>query len=182
MSVVAVRVYDDRIEIAADSICTNGENTMINDADKKCSKLFRYKDMVIGCVGCSEEKDLLELYMKNNELTEFTKESLIEYLIGSMKWMNDIPGNDGDLHNRYIFASKGKCLSSSFLHVFDIDDYYAIGAGDDFARGALYMGATPEEAVRAACHMCVYAIEPIQVESVYKENVTSFKRKRKRAR
>lgn len=98
-----------------------------------------------------------------------------------MKWMKDIPGNDGEFHCRCVFAYKGKCLSTSYLHVFEIDDYYAIGVGDDFARGALYMGATPEEAVRAACHMCVYAIEPIQVESVYREDKSS-KRQKKRCR
>ena len=50
--------------------------------------------------------------------------------------------------------------------VFRVNDYYAIGAGDDFARGAMYMGASPEEAVKVACDLCVYVSEPIIKETI----------------
>lgn len=50
--------------------------------------------------------------------------------------------------------------------VFPIDDYYAIGAGQDYANGALYMGATPKEAVKAACELCAMVCEPIICESI----------------
>ena len=166
MSAIAVRVYRDRIEVAADSICTSSEQTMINDAERKCSKLFRHKDILVGGAGRSAEIGLLRRYMKDHELQDLNEDSILEFLIGFMKQKSNIPNDDGKIHNRYIFASAGKCYSTCDLFVFKVDDYYAIGAGDDFARGALYMGASPKEAVRAACHMCVYATEPIQVESI----------------
>ena len=59
-----------------------------------------------------------------------------------------------------------KCFSTNRLFVFRVNDYYAIGAGDDFARGAMYMGASPEEAVKVACDLCVYVSEPIIKETI----------------
>lgn len=50
--------------------------------------------------------------------------------------------------------------------VFPIDDYYAIGAGQDYANGALYMGATSVEAVKAACNLCAMVCEPVVCETL----------------
>lgn len=52
--------------------------------------------------------------------------------------------------------------------VFPIDDFYTIGAGEDYASGALYMGASPKEAVKAACELCAMVCEPIVCESISK--------------
>ncbi len=52
------------------------------------------------------------------------------------------------------------------MFVFQVEDSCAIGAGEDYARGALYMGATPEEAVKAACSLCVMTAEPIVTASI----------------
>ena len=50
--------------------------------------------------------------------------------------------------------------------VFPIDDFYTIGAGEDYASGALFMGASPKEAVKAACELCAFVCEPIVCESI----------------
>ncbi len=164
MSVVAARVYDDRIDIAADSICVRGDSKM-NGAEKKHTKLFRFQDLVVGGVGYSQEISLFQRYMKNHMIKEMNEDGILDFLIEFKKWKKDLIGDD-DINNCYMIASKGKCYSTNGLFVFKVDDYYAIGAGDDFARGAMYMGATPEEAVKVACDLCVYVSEPILKESV----------------
>ena len=47
------------------------------------------------------------------------------------------------------------------MHVEEIDDFAAIGAGRDYAYAALYLGATPKEAVEVACELSCYVSEPI---------------------
>lgn len=47
------------------------------------------------------------------------------------------------------------------MHVEEIDDFAAIGAGRDFSYAALYLGATPEEAVKVACELSCKVSEPI---------------------
>ena len=71
-----------------------------------------------------------------------------------------------EFNNPYIIAYKGKAFGIEKMLVFPIDDYYAIGAGEDFASGALYMGASPKEAVKAACELCAFVSEPIITESI----------------
>ena len=169
MSVVAAKVYEDRIEIAADSICVRGWSKM-NSAEKKTTKLFRYNDIVIGGVGQSEEISLFQRFMKSHMIKELNDDGILDFLIEFKKWKKDLCGND-DIENRYIIATKGKCFSTNGFFVFGINDYYAIGAGDDFARGAMYMGATPEEAVKVACDLCVYVSEPILKEIIFSDEV-----------
>lgn len=47
------------------------------------------------------------------------------------------------------------------MFVCQIKDYVAIGAGDDFATAALYLGHTPREAVEVACNLSCYVAGPI---------------------
>ena len=164
MSVVAARVYEDRIEIAADSICVNG-STKLNGAENKVSKLFKIGDFVIGGVGESEELNLFRRYFKDNMISELNEDRLLDFLIEFKKWKKDLCESD-EIENRYMIASKGKCFTAKKLFVFPVDDYYAIGAGEFFARGAMYMGATPVEAVKAACDLSIYVSEPIILETI----------------
>lgn len=168
MSVVAARIYEDRIEVAADTICVRGSSKM-NSAEKKHTKLFRFQDLVVGGVGMSEEISLFQRFMKNHTIKDLNEDGVLDFLIEFKKWKKDLVG-DADIENRYIIASKGKCFSTNKLFVFRVNDYYAIGAGDDFARGAMYMGATPEEAVKVACDLCVYVSEPIVKETIRIDN------------
>ena len=164
MSVVAAKVYDDRIEIAADTICANG-NSKMNTADQKMAKLFRFEDFVIGGVGKSEEISLFRRFFREHTLPDLDEDSIMDFLFAFMKWKKDLCGDD-EIENKYMIAARGKCFCMRGLFVFPVNDYYAIGAGEDYARGALYVGATPVEAVKAACDLCVYVSEPIVLEII----------------
>ena len=47
------------------------------------------------------------------------------------------------------------------MHIEEINDYAAIGAGRDYAYAALYLGHEPKEAVKVACDLSCYVSEPI---------------------
>ena len=173
MSVVAVRVYEDRIEIAADSIITRGD-TKINTAGNSRPKLFKISGMLIGAVGDGEDISLLKHYFGDHMIENFDEEGILKFLISYKKWKKDIYP-DEDSINQIIIACDGKCYSSDGISAFRIEDYFAIGAGIDQALGALHAGASPRDAVKAACDLCIYASEPILVESIPIQNGKSKK-------
>ena len=45
-----------------------------------------------------------------------------------------------------------------------LDDFYAIGTGDDVVRTALHLGKTPDEAMRLACELDFNTGPPVVVE------------------
>jgi hypothetical protein len=47
------------------------------------------------------------------------------------------------------------------MFINEIKDFAAVGAGEDFANAALYLGHSPEEAVKVACELCCFVSEPI---------------------
>lgn len=173
MSVVATRIYEDRIEIAADSIITRGD-TKLNTAEKKRPKLFKINGMLIGAVGDGEDISLFKHYLSDHLIDDFDEDGITEFLLGYKKWKKEnLP--DDDLINRIIIAFDGKCYSTDGISAFRIEDYFAIGAGDSYALGALHSGASPRDAVKAACDLNIYASEPIMVESIPIQNGKSKK-------
>ena len=98
MSVVAARIYDDRIEVAADTICVRGSSKM-NSAEKKITKLFRFQDLVVGGVGMSEEISLFQRFMKNHTVKDLNEDGVLDFLIEFKKWKKDLVG-DSDIENR----------------------------------------------------------------------------------
>lgn len=166
MSVVACKIYKDKIEMASDSIAVKGW-TKINNAQNKIVKLMKYNDMIIGGCGNSDEISLLFHYMKTHTIEDMDEKGVLDFIIEFRRWKNDLTG-DNNLRNPYIIAYKGKAFAIEGMLVFPIDDFYTIGAGEDYASGALYMGASPKEAVKAACELCAMVCEPIICESINK--------------
>lgn len=164
MSVVVCKVYKDKIEMASDSIAVKGW-TKVNNAHNKISKLMKYNDMIIGGCGNTDEISLFFHYMKTHTIENMDEKSVLDFAIEFRRWKNDLTG-DNNFVNPYIIAYKGKAFAIEGMLIFPIDDYYAIGAGEDYASGALYMGATPKEAVKAACELCAMVCEPVVCESI----------------
>ena len=164
MSVVCVKVYDDRIEIASDSIIVKGYSMR---SDSGFSKLSKINDMVIGAVGSAQEASLMWHYMETCRPKDASEKAVLDFIVGFAKWKIDY-SNDKEIHNNYILAFGGKCFSIEGVFVFEVTNYNAIGAGMDFANAALYLGHTPKEAVKVASELSCYVSEPIIVETIYK--------------
>ena len=164
MSVVAVRVNKDKIEMASDSIVVKGWSKIPN-AQNKFAKMQKINDTIVGGVGGAEESSLLFHFMRTHILDNVDESSIIDYFIEFRRWKNDLCGNNS-VDNSYIIASKGKAYYVERMFVAPIDNYYAIGAGEDYANGALYMGASVIDAVKASCELCAMVCEPIIYESI----------------
>ena len=164
MSVVVCKVGKDKIEMASDSIAVKGW-TKLNNAQNKVAKMVKYNDMILGGCGNTDEISLFFHYMKTHTIEKVDEKSVLDFVIEFRRWKNDLTG-DNSFVNPYIIAYKGRVFAIEGMLVFPIDDYYAIGAGQDYASGALYIGATPKEAVKAACELCAMVCEPVVCESI----------------
>lgn len=159
MSVVACRVYEDRIEIAADSIvvrdCTQAKGERI-----KFAKLAQVNGMTIGTVGKCEESTLFLQFCETRKPASNTERDVRAFLVEFAEWKKK-QTEAWAVENRYIFIVEKRAFHIDEFMVCGIVNYEAIGAGQDFALAALYLGRDVRESVEAACELSIYCEKPI---------------------
>lgn len=159
MSVVATRIYDDRIEIASDSQITFGM-TMQQALDVK---LFHTDlGVTVGGVGTMQEISLLRIFLKTHIPSAPTEEAVTDLIHRFRMWLNEHaePSDDWD-DNQYHLIFEGHAFSVQRYNVREILTFDAIGAGMDYALTALYLDRSPEEACRLACDLNIYCSLPV---------------------
>lgn len=156
MSVVASKVYSDRIVIAADSIIVKGWSKR----NTGFSKIDSINSMIVGSVGEAQESSLMWRYMQTHKPETASVKDVLEFIVEFSKWKRETVG-DGSVINSYLMAYGGHLFEIESMFVHEIIDYVAIGAGADFANAALYLGHTPKEAVKVACDLSCFVDEPI---------------------
>lgn len=162
MSVITAKVYKDRIIMAADSIMCRGWSKQTNH---DFVKMEHINGMIIGGVGNAMEISLMWHYMDTHRPADATVKSVLNYVIEFSMWKNNQVGSPM-VDNAYLMAYKGKLFYIEKMFIYEISDYKGIGAGEDFANAALYLGHTPKEAVETACALCCVVAEPIIEEQM----------------
>ena len=157
MSVVAAKVYNNRIVMAADSILVKRWSKSTNG---NFAKINQINGMIVGGTGYAKELSLLWHFMKTHKPDGNTDKDILGYIVEFSKWKNDIIGESG-IANSYLLAYDGHLFEIENMFVYEIKDYTAVGAGEDFANAALYLGHSPKEAVKVACELSCYVAEPI---------------------
>lgn len=158
MSVVAVKVYPNRIEMSADSIIVSGGRKETYFGGH--AKMRKINDMLIGTAGSCEEESLMWLYAQNHRPLSNSEKDVLEFFVEFVDWKKD-KASTSTLSNHYLFVYGGKAFHIENFLVLEVDNFSAIGAGSDFALAALYLDREPAEAVRVACKLSCYATEPI---------------------
>lgn len=162
MSVIACEVYDDRIELAADSIRVRGWSQR---TDGKSTKLARVRDVVVGGAGLASENGGMQLFLQSHRPVRPDVESILVFLGEFADWKRSRTG-DAKIENQYIFAFDGHAYTTHDYFVDEITTYEAIGAGEDHASAAMHLGHTPTQAVQVAIDLGVYCEGPIVTESI----------------
>lgn len=157
MSVVAAKVYDNRIVMAADSILVKGWSKSTNG---NFTKINQINGMIVGGTGNAKELSLLWHFMRTHRPDGNTEKEILGYIVEFSKWKQDLIG-EGGISNTYLLAYDGHLFEIEDKFVYEIKDYDAVGAGEDFANAALYLGHSPREAVKVACELSCYVAEPI---------------------
>ena len=161
MSVVAVRKKDGKVTIGADSIRITGWGTQEKD---KLAKLFRVNaDMIVGTVGDSAIHSLFREFLKNHlpkSNTEYGWTTLVSEFSNHLNELKNPPKLET---SAFIVVHKQKVFFIDSYFVREINDYYAIGAGMDYALAALHLGASVKEAIETACHLSIFCEKPANV-------------------
>ena len=166
MSVVAVKKTDKKIKIAADSISVCGWTRMEKTIKK--AKLFEVNGIIAGGVGLASENLLLENFCLPHKPHQATEREVLNFFIEFNNYLKEL-GMSG-YSNHFIFCYKGKAfLIEQNLYVNEVNEYAAIGAGEDFALAALYLGYSARTAVETACELCAMVCEPIVEFEMEKE-------------
>lgn len=163
MSVVAVKVYPNKVVMAADSFVGFGWTSQLKDKDVK---IFRQNGMVVGCVGYAQSIALFKIYCRDRKPARDDEDAIIDFVAEFVKWAKDKV--DSYIHESdfmIIYKHKAWLIDSSFYYK-QITDYASMGAGQDMAQTALYLGKSPKEAVEAACELSIYCELPVAVYEV----------------
>jgi len=162
MSVVACRVYDDRITIASDSIVVYEDTQRKSDMGSNgFCKLIRTNGMIIGSDGTCEEGMLFQLYCSTRKPKSPTVDDVLGFVIEFAQWKKKMTELPYSLDNHYILIFDKTAFYIERFFVDYVKLYQAIGAGKDFALSALYLGHDVIEAVAAACELSIYCERPI---------------------
>ncbi len=164
MSVVAAKVYEDKVVMAADSILVKGWSKR----NSNFAKIAEINGMIIGGCGSAEEISLMWHYMQTHKPASPTEKDVLTFIIEFAQWKNNM-GAGSQLENSYLLIYQGHLFEIEYMFVHEVFDYLAIGAGEDFANAALYLGHTPKEAVKVACELSCYVCEPILEYKMIKE-------------
>lgn len=157
MSVVAARIYSHKIVMAADSIVCKGSSKTTNG---DFAKINKDNGMIVGATGECEETSLLWHFMRTRRPDGHSEKDILAYMVEFSKWKRETIG-DSSISNSYLMIFEGHLFLIDCLFVAEVKDFFAIGAGEDFANAAMYLGHSPKEAVRVSCALSCYAAEPI---------------------
>lgn len=155
MSVIAAKVYNDKIVMAADSILCAG----YSKRNTNFAKIVEINGMIAGSTGTAQEASLMWHYMNTHKPSSSSEKDVLTFLVEFIQWRSNVDG--GKVENAYLFAYQGRLFEINNMFVHEIHDFAAVGAGEDYANAALYLGHTPREAVKVACELCCFVSEPI---------------------
>ncbi|MCG3204051.1 MAG: hypothetical protein KCHDKBKB_00754 [Elusimicrobia bacterium] len=148
MTVVAVRVFKDKIVMSCDSQGTSGNHKRSLEA-LGFHKIFQNNGVTVGACGNTMESGLLKIFIKSHRPKEATQDSMLDFMSEFFDWLRKKDQNMA-VDGAYILVMDGKVFELSYFEANEILEYGAVGSGRYVALGAMLMGASPEKAVEAA--------------------------------
>ena len=170
--------YNDRALIVADSRVTDDGGRIY--AHKVMKKIAQRGAILIAGAGEVAPCDIAQNIWVPPQFTAKDKKDVYRYMITKVMpslrkcliengYNFDEDKKDG-MRFQFLIAVGGELFDiDEDLSVMKSDDnIYAIGSGGSFALGALYAGASPEQAMNIACKVSAYSAPPFYEEVQYK--------------
>lgn len=157
MSVVAGKVYKDRIIVGADTQTTWGQAVQ----NSTNAKLFKVKGLIVGSVGAALEGQLMRLFCDTHFPKSSSEHDIVEFMVEFWAWCKKKKDNyvpDG----WFLMAFDKKLFSITSNLDVTYHDTWAIGSGWEYAMAALHLGHSVKESVKVACDLTIYCGEPIE--------------------
>lgn len=194
MSVVAVKINPDTIDLCSDSFI--GDRSQ--QAKMLFAKSFQVNGITIGGAGSAEETSLLKIFCQNHSPAAVDEDDVIDFFVEFIEWKKKkIPSHlvryprrrggkpnpgvlsriwglirkqraNATLMNYYLLVYRGKVFDINDLYVREITTYWALGAGETYAKAALHLGHSAFEAVQVACELSPWCETPINTITIEK--------------
>lgn len=156
MSVIAARVFPDKIEMSSDSVIIK------DDLKLNFDKMREFKDnLIIGGCGDADELSLMFIFAEKHTPSDASVSSIMDFMSAFLSYKEDKLGVS-HIDNEYLIAYKNKLFIVDGMFVSEVYAYTAIGAGSKFAITALYLGMSTQAAVDTACNLCVNTAMPVK--------------------
>jgi len=164
MSVVAVKIYKDKIVIGADSFVGFNYDTQLKD---KNVKIFSHKEITIGTVGYTTDCSLMRVFSRDKKPSRSDEEAMTEYIVEFIDWCKKKDVNY-KMESNFMIVFKSKAFLVAGLYVKQIKKYEAMGAGMNMAQTALALGKSVREALEIACELSIYCEKPLNIYEIKK--------------
>ncbi len=173
------------------AVCKNGNVTMGADSQvtdnnrpnnhSKMEKISKKNGYLIAGSGDSQPCDVLQHIFIPPVPTPAERKDLYHFMIAkfvpAMRDCLDENGwkkeeNDKDAGFNMLFAFDGELfdIGDDFSVLLNNDGIYGVGAGSPYAIGALYAGATVEQALNIAASNDIYTSGPFQIIKQQKQS------------
>lgn len=162
MSVVAVKIYDDRIVMGADS-----QSTSYWHNKNSTNKIYKISDdFIIGGVGHTSHNQMMSMFCETNKPAGNRKRDILEFIIQFHDFMKK-KSTEYTPYNNWLMGFSGKAFwITADLLIQEIKDYHAIGSGMEYARAGLYFDKTIKESIKIACDLTIFCGEPIEIYEI----------------
>lgn len=159
MSVVAVRIDDDKITIGADSQVTYADGTKL-----QLTKLYVFDTgLVVGGVGDAETCSLMSVFGRNHFPPSPSEEGVVDYMREFANWVTTHApsANTNEMH--FLIVWQGKAFITMGYFVQTVETFAAIGSGATYALSAMYLGHTVEKSLEVACALNIFCNQPLHI-------------------
>lgn len=160
MSVIATKIYENRIEIASDSLVT-----IYNEFQDKRVKLFKLSNgIIMGGSGYMKDLFLFQLYLSKLNEREFLnpkEEDVLEIYGEFIEFAKSKSDNSYEDKSEYLLVLGKKVFHIIGYYIKQVTDFDAIGSGMFYAMATLHLGYSVEKACQVACDFNPYCGEPI---------------------
>lgn len=166
MSVIACRIHDGKVYIAADSMGAQSEIRV--DRSLKIRKLHKINgSIIVGWAGTYEEGNMFVYCLQDSDVIHQEEKPLSEFMSNFYKMRDQkFPypkerETASDCQYILIVAGKPFYISQGMVTEIRGEQFFSIGCGCDIAMAAMDMGALPKEAVSIACKYSAFCAPPI---------------------
>lgn len=172
ISVIAVKKYEDHVEIASDTQTTsNGTRRH----PTRGLKLFQKDGIVVGIVGNAEVSTFLHLYFKEFSVPNLTLDDMQQFILNFYKFIQETSVDGYEfLEFGLAFASHDVAFIVDGYYVQEVVDFAAIGGGLSECFPLLHVGLSPVDAVVETCQLNIYCGFPVEEYHIYEKEIQSY--------
>lgn len=172
MTVVVVKNFKDKIVIGADSQHSQWSGFKHNHDAPDNAKIWEVTPgWYIGVTGSVEDGMLFREFCGTHHPKNPTKSSIMDFYAEFVDWSRDKTKGTVTVDSAYLMIYEKKIFCIYGFCVYIVEDFYAIGSGQEIATGVLEVydkSDCVKKAVLAACKYNAYCSEPMRIYEIAK--------------